>query len=148
MSLAHDPPTSFCFQPISYKKRTTFSVVYFPYLTLFGDHFYKPVCQQRWKQLGQGFIDYSMFYIGYGIYMRELCVSYLKYTRELHSLVYIRIPIKTLNNIYINGLFNVNQSYFNLVCKSNERSLHLGVISYVGMHNLYHVYSSFRISTP
>ena len=35
MLLAHDPPTSFWFQPINCEKRAIFSVVYFPYLTLF-----------------------------------------------------------------------------------------------------------------
>ena len=33
-SLAHDLLTSFCFQPISSKKRTTFSMEYFQYPTL------------------------------------------------------------------------------------------------------------------
>ena len=38
-TLAHDPPTSVCFQPISCIKRTIFSEVYVPYLTRFRDHF-------------------------------------------------------------------------------------------------------------
>ena len=44
-------------------------------------HDVKPACHQHSKQLGQGYIGYTMF-----------CVGYELYTLELRSLEYIPLP--------------------------------------------------------